>query len=122
LEIFFLAAALYIFGIQLRDIYPGMETTYFFDAQKGSVPAFSVTAHLFTGLASLIASWALWLRTSWSAGWSMFTMGLLLYSNLNSLGTIVYEHPARAVPVIIMILVVLQSFPFMLKNTQRYGK
>ncbi|MDZ7716350.1 MAG: hypothetical protein U5J95_09080 [Balneolaceae bacterium] len=87
---------------------------------EGSIPVFGLVAHLFAGLPCIIASWALWARVPWSAGWGMFTMGLILYGNLSSMGEAIFDNPARAIPMVIIVLVVMQSFPFMIKDIQRY--
>lgn len=121
LEIFFLSAAIYIIGIKVWGLYSGVIPGQLFDFYEGTIPVFDLVAHLFTGVASLVASWALWARTPWSAGWGIFTMGMLLYGNITSMGVAIFEHPARAIPMVIIVLVVMQSFPFMMKNTQRYS-
>lgn len=120
LEIFFLAVGIYIIGIKAWGFYAEVVPGRLFEFYEGSIPVFGLVAHVFAGLSCFIASWSLWARVPWSAGWGMFTMGLILYGNISSMGTAIFEHPARAIPMVIIVLVVMQSFPFMMKDTQRY--
>ena len=120
LEFFFLIAGIYIIANLLWKFYTGAIPPSIFDIYNTRVPAFSIFAQCFAGLASFIACWALWARAAWSAGWCMFTLGLLLYHNIYALGAIIHNRPAAAIPMVIIILVVLQSFPFLIRNTRRY--
>lgn len=120
LEIFFFIAGIYIVGAKVWGLYTGTVPGDLFKFNEGTIPVFDLVAHFFAGLSCFIASWALWARTSWAAGWGLFTMGLILYGNVSSMGSAIYNHPVRAIPMIIIVLVVMQSFPFMMKNTQRY--
>lgn len=119
LELFFLAAGIYIIGFKVWNLYIGITPDNFFQFQDETIPVFDLLAKFIAGLASIIASWSLWVRSPWSAGWCMFTLGLLLYGNLLSMGHAIYQHPARAIPMVIIVLVVLQSFPFLIRQTQR---
>lgn len=120
LELFFLGTGIYILGVKVWDIYAGITPSNLFGLQNETVPIFDLLPQLLAGLASLVSSWALWVRASWAPGWGVFTLGLLLYGNIISLGPAIYEHPAQAIPMIIIVLVVMQSFPFLIRQTQRY--
>lgn len=120
LGLFFLASGIYIFAFKAWGLYTGIAPGNFFDFQGETIPVFNLLAQLFTGLACLIASWALWARADWGAGWGLFTSGLLLYGNIISLGPAIYQHPARAIPMVVIVLVVMQSFSYLIKNTKRY--
>lgn len=120
LQIFFLVTGIYIIGLQGFVMYDQALAGSIFEVQNARVPAFAVFARFFAGLASLIACWTLWARASWSAGWCMFTLGLLLYHNIYALGTTIHNRPAEAIPMIVIILVVMQSFPYLIRNTRRY--
>lgn len=120
LQFFFLLAGIYIIALQGVAMYNEFLSNSIFEVYNARVPAFSIFARFFAGLASLIACWTLWARISWSAGWCMFTLGLLLYHNIYALGATIHSRPAEAIPMIIIILVVMQSFPFLMKQTRRY--
>lgn len=120
LELFFIAAGLYVILIKAWGFFEGFDPNALFESRQGSIPVFNLAAHLFTGLACFIASWALWSRASWGAGWCMFTFGMLLYGNLHSIGLVISETPAQTIPMILIVLVVMQSFPFLIRETGRY--
>lgn len=120
LEFFFVLTGLYLVIMQAWELYTGVVPGNLFEFSDGSIPAFDVFAQFFTGLASFIAYWTLWARATWSAGWCMFTLGLLIYHNVHALGPAIHNRPASAIPMIIILLVVMQSFPFLIRNTRRY--
>lgn len=119
LELFFMAAGLYVLVFKAWGYFEGIEGSLF-ENRQGAIPIFNLAAHVFTGLSCFIASSALWVRASWAAGWSMFTFGMLLYGNLHSIGLVITEEPAQTIPMIIIVLVVMQSFPFLIRETRRY--
>jgi len=120
LELFFLATGLYVLLIKGWTVFESAYPGTMFEMQQGMIPVFPLAAYLFTGLACFISSWALWTRAPWGAGWSMFTFGLLLYDNLQSIGANITNDPAQTIPMIIIVLIVMQSFPFLIKETSRY--
>ncbi len=122
LEFFFLLAAAYTLVFKAWGLYLTVMAGELFDFQGGTIPVFDLLTQIFSGLAALIASWALWLRASWAAGWGLFTMGLLLYGNVESMGPAIYSHPAKAIPMVVIVLVVMQSFPFLIRNTHRHHR
>lgn len=117
---FFLLTGIYLIAAQGWRLYTGAIPGNLFEFSGGSFPIFDVSIQFFTGLASFIAGWTLWARAPWSAGWCMFTLGLLIYHNVHALGAAIHSRPASAIPMVIILLVVMQSFPFFLKNTRRY--
>lgn len=120
LELFFLATGLYVLLIKGWAVFVTAYPATMFEMQQGTIPVFPLAAHLFTGLACFISSWSLWNRASWGAGWCMFTFGLLLYSNLLAIGSNITNAPAQTIPMIVIVLIVMQSFPFLVKETGRY--
>lgn len=120
LELFFLAAGLYVLIVKAWGFFEGIDSRSLFVIQRGSIPVFNLAAYSFTGLACIIAGWALWIRASWAAGWCMFTFGMLLYGNLYSIGTVITEDPAQTIPMIVIVLIVMQSFPYLIRETRRY--
>ncbi len=120
LKLFFLLAGVYLLGFKSWNLYTGEVLSSLFELQNETVPVFDLLPRFFAGIAALVSSWALWARVSWGPGWAMFTLGLLLYGNIISLGPAIYQHPARAIPMIVIVLVVLQSFPFLIRRTHRF--
>jgi len=120
LELFFIAAGLYVLLFEAWSFFEGGDPGSLFVSQGGSIPVFNLAARVFTGLACFIAAGALWSRASWDAGWCMFTFGMLLYGNLHSIGLVIIENPAQSIPMIIIVLVVMQSFPFLIRENRRY--
>lgn len=120
LELFFLAAGLYVLLFKAWDVFTSAYPGNMFESQNGIIPVFMLAAHVFTGLACFISGWALWSRVTWDAGWSIFTFGLLLYGNLHSIGANISDSPAKTIPMIIIVLIVLQSFPFLMRESGRY--
>ena len=119
LELFFLAAGLYVLLMKAAGIFEGVDPGELFESRRGVIPVFNLAAYSVTGLACIIASWALWRRASWAAGWCMFTFGMLLYGNLQSIGAQITDNPAQTIPMIIIVLVVMQSFPFLINGDRR---
>lgn len=118
---FFLLTGIYLIAEQGWRMYAGLIPAQLFKFSGGSIPIFDVAIQFFTGVASFIACWTLWARATWSAGWCMFTLGLLIYHNVQALGPAIHNRPAAAIPMVIILLVVMQSFPFFLRNTRRFG-
>lgn len=120
LELFFIMAGFYVLLGQGLEIFNSAYPGNLFEAYQGTIPVFNVAVYLFAGLSCFISAWALWSRISWAAGWSMFTFGMLLYGNIQSIGTTIIQAPAQTIPMILIILVVMQSFPFLIRETRRY--
>lgn len=117
---FFLLTGIYLIVEQGWRLGNGSVPVSLFEFSGGTIPIFDVSIQFFAGIASFIASWTLWSRASWGAGWCMFTVGLLIYHNVQALGPAIHNRPASAIPMVIILLVVMQSFPFFLRNTRRY--
>lgn len=117
---FFLLTGIYLIAEQGWRIYTGAIPARLFEYNAGTIPIFSVSIQFLTGIASFIAGWTMWARATWSAGWCMFTLGLLIYHNVQALGPAIHNRPASAIPMVIILLVVMQSFPFFLRGTRRF--
>ena len=120
LKIFFVLTGLYIFAFKAWTFYLNVPPDSYFSFRDGSLPIFELVLYVFTGLACWISAWSLQRNASWENGWCMFTFGLLLYGSLNSMGPAIYQNPVRVIPMVIIILVVLQSFPFLITNNRKY--
>lgn len=120
LQIFYLLVGIYTiinnFGAMYSDRFP----EDIFDFYNGNIPVFSIAAGFLTGLAALLSSFTLWTRVSWAFGFCLFTSGLLLCYNLLEMGNAIFRNPYEAVPMVVILVIVLQSFPFLLKQTDRY--
>lgn len=68
------------------------------------------------GLISLLSSLALWLNMAWAYPFTLFTSGYLLSYSLMTIGNAIYRNPYEAIPVVILIITLLQSFPFILRQ------
>lgn len=119
LQFFYLLVGIYT----IINNFGALSTRYpdnIFDFHNGTIPVFSFATGLIIGVASLISSFTLWTRVKWAYGFSIFTSGLLLSYNLLEMGGAIARNPYETIPMIIILVVVLQSFPFLLKQTDRY--
>lgn len=108
-----------MFGYKAWGFYSDYVPRELFTFHNGTVPVFDLITIFITGMSSLIAGFAQWGRKPWAAGWSMFTLGLLLYANINSMGKALFNQPILALPMVFIVLVVLQSFPYLIRQTHR---
>ncbi|MEX2362636.1 MAG: hypothetical protein WD597_03390, partial [Balneolaceae bacterium] len=120
LQIFYLLVGIYTiinsFGAMYSNRYPGD----IFEVHNNNIPAFSLATGFITGFTALISSFTLWTRVNWAFGFATFTSGLLFSYNLTEIGGAIYRNPYESVPMVIILVVVLQSFPFLLKQTDRH--
>lgn len=120
LQFFYLLVGIYIILSCFGAIYSNRYPNDIFDFHSNDIPAFTLAAGFLTGLAALISSLSLWTRIAWAYGFSLFTSGLLFCYNLLEMGSAIYRNPYETVPMVIILIIVLQSFPFLLKRTNRY--
>ncbi len=90
-----------------------------FNVVNQDIPAFALIAQLLTGIVSLFSGFILWLRTSWAYSFTLFTSGLLMAFNLTNLGKAIHENPTEAIIMSVILIVVLQSLPFLIRQNQR---
>lgn len=120
LQIFYLLVGIYIILINFGAIYSNRFPNDIFDFHSNDIPAFSLAAGFITGISSLISSLSLWTRIVWAYGFSLFTSGLLFCYNIMEMGSAIYRNPYETVPMVIILIIVLQSFPFLLKRIDRF--
>lgn len=120
LQIFYLLVGIYTIILNTGAIYSDRFPDDIFDFHSNDIPAFSLAAGFIAGLASLISSLSLWTRITWAYGFALFTSGLLFCYNLLEMGSAIYRNPYETVPMVIILIIVLQSFPFLIKNSNRY--
>lgn len=90
-----------------------------FEFQQQTLPFISVTTALVAGSVSLISFFSIWLRASWMYGFSLFTSGILLAYYLQELNEAIYQNSYEIIPIVLVVIVVLQSFPFLLRRSYR---
>jgi len=95
------------------------EQTELFNFENRDVPVFTFIAQLLIGLVSLFSGFILWLRVHWAFGFTLFTSGLLMAFNLTNMGRAIYENPTEAIIMAVILIIVLQSLPFLIRQNQR---
>ena len=120
LQIFLVLAGAYLISTNLWNLNSGIWQEGIFEFYNGEVPIFKFTAGLISGILSLIAAWALWLRVHWAYGFTLIVSGLLFSYNLIGLGEAIYINPYHAIPMVFILVVMLQSFPFLMRRTTRH--
>lgn len=93
------------------------EDLFNFDNQD--IPIFTYITQLVIGLISVFSGLVMWMRVHWAFSFSIFTSGLLIAYNLNNLGRAMYENPTEAIIMSVILIVVLQSLPFSIRQNQR---
>lgn len=119
LQIFLIGTGIYLISLNIWKLNSGTWEEGIFEFYNKEVPVFKLGAGLITGILSLIASWALWIRASWAYGFTLLGAGFIFSYNLISLGETIYETPYHAIPMVIIVIVMLQSFPFLMRRTSR---
>ncbi len=118
LSIVFVVVGLYMSVGSLQTLFStDIDTLFRFSDQD--IPAFHYLVKLGGGLISLMTGLAMWLRVSWSPGFAMFASGLLVSHHLGNLGRLIYANPVEAVATSIILIILLQSFPYLIRRTFR---
>ncbi|MEX0720124.1 MAG: hypothetical protein WD059_05615 [Balneolaceae bacterium] len=120
LQIFYLLVGIYTIINTFGALYSSRYPDDIFDFYNSDIPVFSLAAGFITGFAALLSSFTLWTKVNWAFGFAIFTSGLLLCYNLLEMGNAIFRNPYEAVPMVIILVIVLQSFPFLLKQTDRH--
>ncbi len=119
LQLFLAFTGVYLVGLNIWKLNSGIWESGIFEFYNQEIPVFKLGAGLITGMVSLIASWALWLRASWAHSFALLSAGFIFSYNLISLGETIYATPYHAIPMVIIVIVMLQSFPFLMRRTSR---
>lgn len=90
-----------------------------FDFQNQDIPIFTNITQLLTGLICLFSGFVMWMRVHWDFSFSLFSSGLLIAYNLNNMGRAIYENPTEAIIMAAILVIVLQSLPFLIRQNQR---
>ena len=90
-----------------------------FDFDNKDIPIFSFISELLIGVATILSAVLMWLRVHWAYGFTLFASGLLMAFNLTNLGRAIYDNPTKSIVMVIILIVVLQSLPFLIRQNQR---
>lgn len=121
LQIFLLLSGVYIIGLNMWKLSSGFWEEGLFEFYNGELPVFKVAAGIITGFVSVITSWVLWMRVSWSYGFGMLAAGMMFGYNLLALGEVIFWNPYHAIPMVLIVIVMLQSIPFLIRRISRYA-
>lgn len=119
LQIFYLLTALYE-GLQVAQIImqPDLADNLF-ASQGNQLLIITLLIHVLATILSVFSGIALWSRAVWAYGLSLFTSGILFAVNLFSLSFAIQENSFHIIPVVLILLVLMQSFPFLLRHSYR---
>ena len=118
LFLFFIAVGLYMAISAGWDLI-STDQEVLFNFENKDIPIFTYIAQLLIGLISLFSGFVMWMRVHWAFSFSLFTSGLLMAFNLNNLGRAIYDNPTEAIVMAIILIIVLQSLPFSIRQNQR---
>lgn len=90
-----------------------------FDFDNKNIPVFSYISELLIGVVSILSAILMWVRVHWAFGFTLFTSGLLMAFNLTNLGRAIYDNPTKGIIMVVILIVVLQSLPFLIRKNQR---
>ena len=119
LQIFMLLAGTYFLGYNIWKLSTGFWENGLFEFQLQELPIFIVSAGIIAGSFSLVSAVMLWMRTNLAYGFSLFTGGILLGYSLMELADVTFIAPMHAIPLVLVLFVVMQTFPFLIRRTQR---
>ncbi len=119
LQLFFLVTGLYEgFHAAQLSLQPEFVNNLFV-LQDAQLPVIILSIHVLAMLLCFISCIALWSRAVWSYGVSLFTSGILFALNLFSLSAAIEENSFHIIPIIFILLVLMQSFSFLLRRSYR---
>lgn len=119
LQLFLLLTGLYFIGYNFWKLSFGFWEHGLFEFSQERLPVFSLSAGILSGLMSITGAIALWIRTGWAYGFCLFTSGMLFSYTLLELADVVFFSPAHAIPMVLILFVVMQTFPFLIRKTHR---
>ena len=119
LQLFTLFAGGYFLGFNIWKLATGFWQNGLFEFHLQEMPIFIVSAGIITGTMSLISSALLWMRVTLAYGFSLFTSGIMFGYTMMELSEVVFSSPMHAIPLVLILFVVMQTFPFLLRRTQR---
>ncbi|HCT55111.1 MAG TPA: hypothetical protein DF712_21905 [Balneola sp.] len=118
LFLFFIAVGLYM-SVSAGWELISTDQEELFDFENKDIPIFMYISQLLIGLVSLFSGFVMWMRIHWAFSFSLFTSGLLIAYNLNNMGRAIYENPTEAIIMVAILVIVMQSLPFLIRQNQR---
>lgn len=119
LSCFYLLAAAYLGFRSVSTLYASVEQSELFINGPQGLPVLSVTISLIGCISSLISSFGLFMRVRWVNSLALFTSGILLCYSVGNLSSILKENPYESIPLVLMVIVVLQSFSYLMRSSYR---
>ena len=119
LQLFLLVTGCYIAAFNIWKVTTGFWGSGIFEFHLQELPVFRLIAGLIVGFTGILAALFLWMRATWSFSFSLLVMGLLFTYTLFELGTVVFTMPYHAIPLSLILFVVMQTIPFLMRRTQR---
>lgn len=119
LQLFFLLIGLYQFVKLLGGLQTGQLSSDLFEFHFNDLPVINLSIVILCGITSLVSSFAIWTRAAWMYGFALFTSGILFSYHLVGLGTAIYQNSYEIIPIVLVLIVLLQSLPYLLKRSYR---
>ncbi|MBD3617395.1 MAG: hypothetical protein HUJ22_12575 [Gracilimonas sp.] len=119
LQVFFLFVGLYQIILLINSLQTGQFSGNLFEFQNNNLPALSMGATIIVALTSLVSSFSLWTRATWTYGFTLFSSGILFSYHLINLGPAIRQNSYEIIPIIFVLIVILQSFPFLIRRSYR---
>ncbi|MEQ8524036.1 hypothetical protein [Gracilimonas sp.] len=119
LQLFFLFVGLYQFIQLVGSLQSGQFSGNLFEFQFNDLPIITIATSIIVGATSLISSFSLWTRASWAYGFTLFTSGILFMYHLMNLSEAILQNSYEIIPIVLVLVVILQSFPFLLRRSYR---
>ena len=116
---FYLLTGLYLSFKSVVLTISGIEGQALFQYGEFGLPIINITIAVLGAICSFISSLGLFIRVRWIYGFTLFTSGVLFCYALENVGDSLQINPYESIPLILMIVVVLQSFPFLMKKSYR---
>ncbi|WP_020404540.1 hypothetical protein [Gracilimonas tropica] len=119
LQIFFLLIGIYQLIRLVGFLQSSTGPVQLFEFQQNQLPFLSLAAGVIASLTSLISAFSLWTRTTWTYGFTLFTSGILFMYHLLNLAQAIRFNSFEIIPIVIVLIVLLQSFPYLLRRSYR---
>lgn len=97
----------------------GTDSELLFEFANQDMPIFTYIAQLGVGLVAVFAGIAMWLRLTWAPTLALFSSGLLIAHTLNNMGKAIYDNPIQAIIMVVILIIMFQSFPFLMRSSSR---
>ncbi|MFN1835616.1 hypothetical protein AB2B38_010170 [Balneola sp. MJW-20] len=116
---FYLLTGLYLGYKSAMMILSGIESQSLFQYGEFGLPILGITISVIAAICSFISSFGLFIRVRWVYGFTLFTSGLMFCYAIENVGESLQRNPYESIPLILMIVIILQSFPFLMKKSFR---